>query len=263
MNLADSDAIVPIPVFTDLKLTEEPTDVIPQPPPPFPAISITKPPAPLPVDLPTVNDVVPLPSPPDSQRSSNEDLEAGRGLGMQAIPTDVVIVRVPPRQSPAKVETLVEQVISMADNVHIETPPPSVENVTDLLADSAPAMDAVPLQPSTPTNAVVELEVSVSSESTVTSRPSPEDAQEPSTTIRLIGGGGSSGVVDANPADDAISDPAANAISATSSGPDGSPSKKGKIHEKSKSSLSSLKKIVNIGEGKRKKDSSSNIKETI
>lgn len=262
LKLADSDAIVPIPVFTDLKLTEEPTDVIPQPP--VPAISITKPPAPLPVDLPTVNDVVSLPSPPDSQRSSNEDLEAGRGVGMRAIPADVVIVKVPPRHSPpAKVETLVDQVISTADDVHIETPPLSVENVTDLLADSAPAMDAVPLQPSTPTNAVVDLEASGSSDAIVTSRLSQEDAQEPSTTIRLIGGGGSSGIVDTNLGDDAVSDPAANVISVTSSQPGGSPPKKDRIHEKSKPSLSSLKKIANISEGKRKKDSSSSIKETI
>ncbi|KAG2752088.1 hypothetical protein P692DRAFT_20799141 [Suillus brevipes Sb2] len=262
LKLADSDAIVPIPVFTDLKLTEEPADVIPQPP--VPAISITKPPAPLPVDLPTVNDVVSLPSPPDSQRSSNEDLEAGRGLGMRTIPTDVVIAKVPPRPSPpTKVETFVDQVISTADDVHIETPPPSVENVTDLLADSAPAMDAVPLQPLTPTNAVVELEASGSSDDIVTSRPSQEDAQEPSTTIRLVGGGGASGIVDTNLADDAVSDPAANVISVASSQPGGSPPKKDKIHEKSKSSLSSLKKIANIGEGKRKKDSSSSIKETI
>jgi cell wall assembly regulator SMI1 len=260
LNLADSDAIVPIPVFTDLKLTEQPTDVIPQPP--VPAISITKPPTPLPVDLPTVNDVS-LPSPPDSLRSSNEDLEAGRGLGIREIPTDAVIVKVPPKHPPAKAETLVEQVFSMADGVHIETPPPSVENVTDLLADSAPAMDAVPLQPSTPTNVVIELEAPGSSEPIVASRPSPEDAQESSTTIRLVGGGGSSGIVDTNATDNAVSDPAANIMSVTSSGPGDSPPKKDKIHEKSKSSLSSLKKIVNIVEGKRKKDSSSSIKETI
>ncbi|KAG1736776.1 hypothetical protein EDB19DRAFT_1020025 [Suillus lakei] len=262
LNLADSDAIVPIPVFTDLRLTGEPTQVIPQPP--IPAISITKPPAPLPVGLPTVNDVDSLPSPPDSQRSSSEDLEAGRGLGMRTIPTDVVIVKVPPRYSPpVKVATLVEQVVSTADDVHIGTPPPSVENVTDLLADSAPVMDVVPLQPSTPTNAVVELEASGSSEPIVTSRPSQEDAQELSTTIRLVGGGGSSGIVDINPADDVVSDPATDDMSVTSSGQGGSPSKKDKIHEKSKPSLSSLKKIANIGEGKRKKDSSSSIKETI
>jgi hypothetical protein len=184
---------------------------------------------------------------------------------MRAIPADVVIFKVPPRHSPpAKVETLVDQVISTAVDVHIETPPPSVENVTDLLADSAPAMDAVPLQPSTPTNAVVDLEASESSENIVTSRPSQEDAQEPSTTtIRLVGGGGSSGIVDTNLADNAVSDPAANVMSVASSAPGGSPPKKEKIHEKSKSSLSSLKKIANIGEGKRKKDSSSSIKETI
>jgi hypothetical protein len=202
-----------------LKLTEEPADVIPQP---VPAISITKPTAPLPVDLPTVNDVVSLPLPPYSQRSSNEDLEAGRGLGMRTIPTGVVIAKVPPRPSPpTKVETFVDQVISTADDVHIETPPPSVENVTDLLADSAPAMDAVPLQPLTPTNAVVELEASGSSDDIVTSRPSQEDAQEPSTTIRLVGGGGASGIVDTNLADDAVSDPAANVISVASSQPGG------------------------------------------
>ncbi|KAG2075900.1 hypothetical protein BDR04DRAFT_805813 [Suillus decipiens] len=260
LNLADSDAIVPIPVFTDLKLTEEPADVIPQPP--VPAISITKPPAPLPVDLPTVNDVVSLPSPPDSQRSSNEDLEAGRGLGMRTIPTDVVVVKVPPRHSPpAEVKTLVERVTSTEDDVHIEAPLPSVEHVNDFLADSAPAMDAVPLQPSTPPNAVVELEAPGSSEPIVTSRPSQEDAPEFNTAIRLVGGGGPSGMVDTSSADDAVSDPAANVISVTSSGPGGSPLKD-KIREKRRSSLSSLKKIVNIGDGKRKKDSSSSIKET-
>jgi hypothetical protein len=52
-------------------------------------------------------------------------------------------------------------------------------------------------------------------------------------------------------------------MSVTYSGSNDSPSKKDKQHEKSKSSIVSLKKIANIGGGKRKKDSSSSIKETI
>jgi cell wall assembly regulator SMI1 len=269
LNLADSEVVVPIPVFTDLKVAEEPsalTDVTDAVSQSFvPAIAITKPPAPVPVGLPTVNDVVSLPSPPDSQRSFSEDLEAGLGFGMREIQTEVVIDKVPPRHSPTtkNVEIPVERIISIADDVHLETPPLTVENLADLLADTAPAMKAVPLQPSTPTMDAVEVEAAGSSEPVVTPRLSQEEAKEPTTTIRLVGGGGSSGVIDAIPADDAIPEPATDIMSVTSSGSNDSPSKKDKQHEKSKSSIVSLKKIANIGGGKRKKDSSSSIKETI
>lgn len=266
MNLTHSEVVVPIPVFRDFNDEEEPsaltdiTDVAPQP---FvPTIAITKPPAPLPVGLPTVNDVS-LPSPPDSQRSFSEDLESGLGLGMRDIQMEVVIGNVPPRQSPTakKVEIPVERIISTANDLHIETPP--VENVADLLADPAPVMEAVPLQPSTPTIDVVELDASGSSQPIVTLRLSEEEVEEPAKTIRLIGGGGSSGTIDVSPADDVVPDPATDVMFVTPLMSSGSPSKKDNTHEKSKSSLSSLKKITNIGGGKRKKDSSSSIKETI
>lgn len=268
LNFADSEVIVPIPVFTDLKVADESsaltdiTDATSEPR--VPSIAITKPPAPLPVGLPTFNDVVSLPSPPDSQRSSTDDLEAGLGLGMTETPTEVVIGKVPPRHLPTakKVEIPVERIIS-ADDVRIETPPPIVENVADLLADTAPAMEVVPLQPSTPTIDVVELDTPGSSEPIVTPRLSQEEVEEPSTTIRLVGGGGSSGIIDVSSADDDAPDPAADVASETSSGSRSPPSKKDKNHEKSKSSLTSLKKIANIGGGKRKKDPSSRIEEMI
>ncbi|OJA14551.1 hypothetical protein AZE42_03164 [Rhizopogon vesiculosus] len=264
VNLTDSEVVVPIPVFLGLEVAEQPsalTDVTGAASQPLvPAIAITKPPVPLPVGLPTINDVVSLPSPPDSQRSSNEDLEAGLGFGMREIPTEVVIGKVPPRHSPTakKVEIPVERIISTADDVHIEKPPsPTVENVADLLADTAPAMEASPLQPST-----TAIDASGSSEPIVTPRLSQEKAEEPTTTIRLVGGGGSSGIIDVSFADDDVPDPA-DVMSVTSSGSSSSPSNKDKKHEKTKSSLSSLKKIANIGGGKWKNDSSSSIKETI
>jgi len=138
-----------------------------------------------------------------------------------------------------------------------------VENLADLLADAAPVMEAVPLQPSTPTMDVVEVEVSGSLEPVVTPRLSQEEAKEPTATIRLVGGGGSSGVIDATPTDDAIPELATDIMPVTSSGSSDSPSQQDKKHEKNKSSIVSLKKIANIGGGKRKKDSNSSTKETI
>jgi len=266
LNLTDSEVVVPIPVFKDSNVAEELTNVTHDVPQPFvPTIAITKPPAPapVPVGLPTVNDVISLPSPPDSQRSSSEDLETGLGLGMRDMHTEVVIGRNPPRHptTSKKVEIPVERIISTVDDLHIGTPPPVVENVPDLLADPAPAMEAVPLQPSTPTIDAVELDAHGSSQPIVTPELLQEEVEEPVSTIRLVGGGGSSGIIDVS-ADDSILEPAADVI-VPSPGSSSSPSKKDNTHEKSKSSLSSLKKIANIGGGKRKKDSSSSIKETI
>jgi hypothetical protein len=137
--------VVPIPVFVD-HLSEEPsaladiTNVTSHPT--VPAISVTKPPAPLPVDLP---DVASLPSPPDSQRSSVDvDLEAGRGVGMQQLPDDDIVIGKSPAQPLTPVTRSVEARItdvSLVDDAIASHP--VAEEVTDLLADSIP-LEAVP-----------------------------------------------------------------------------------------------------------------------
>lgn len=134
LDLSESCAVVPIPVLGD-KSDEEPA-ALPEvtkaaAKPPLPTISITKPPPPLPISVPTVSDVVPLPSPPDSQRSSTDDLEAGRALGYRESLDDSAH----PRQM---LHPLITEV----------TGPPKVRStapavIDDLLADSTP-LEAVP-----------------------------------------------------------------------------------------------------------------------
>jgi len=57
---------------------------------PLPIINLTKPPAPIPIFIPTTHDIVALPSPPDSTHSSLDlnagDLESGLGISMRQVP---------------------------------------------------------------------------------------------------------------------------------------------------------------------------------
>ncbi|KAF9068681.1 hypothetical protein BDP27DRAFT_1265958 [Rhodocollybia butyracea] len=80
--LADVDDLETAEVTTPTAKTN-PTAITRKAHPNLPTISITKPPIPLPVELPTPRDIVALPSPPDSRHSSfDEDLESGRARGL-------------------------------------------------------------------------------------------------------------------------------------------------------------------------------------
>ncbi|KAH7908581.1 hypothetical protein BJ138DRAFT_1181649 [Hygrophoropsis aurantiaca] len=278
LNLADSAAEVPIPVFADTLVEAEPapalanvTNVASRPP--VPAISVTKPPVPLPaaIGLPTTNDMVALPSPPDSTRtSSDDDLEAGLAIGMRELPAESLMSGKRPSSSLAStVELPVSPDVPLSEAARLPEPAPVVD--VDLFADPAPTLDTIPIDPESPTK--VERPGSssdpVEAELISPARPSEEaDTDENTaadTTIRLVGGGGSFGLVDEEIPPEDVPEPGTElkeVTSITSSGSNDSPSKKDKKHEKRKSSLSSgLKKIGNIG--KRKKDSNSSIKETL
>ncbi|KAI9569004.1 hypothetical protein HD554DRAFT_2255302 [Boletus coccyginus] len=249
LNLDESATVVPIPVFGK-QLSEEPSALADVG---IPAISVTKPPAPQPLNLPSVNDVVPIPSPPDSNRPSVDlDLEAGRGL--QRLVNDNVITSRP------SVQKVTPPDAASNDDIFPAEPSPTGEEDTDLLADATPMEPAFSPSPS------VKLE-----------RAAADDVAEPRTalslaqedvltesTIRLVGGGSSSGV-DSIPLDDAeevvISDISVVAESSESF------SKKEQVRDKTKSSsLSSFKRLsAHLTSGKRKKDSvsSNSVKEAL
>ncbi|KAL4065252.1 hypothetical protein V8B97DRAFT_1915979 [Scleroderma yunnanense] len=244
LNLQDSSAVVPIPVLEE-KLEEESTalPVAPNatPRPSLPTISITKAPPPLPIGVPTANDVLPLPSPPDSRRSSSDDIEAGRGLGYresmdesthpQAMPHPLSIAKKP-------------------DLCGVQSSLPTV--VDDFLADSTP-LEAVPtMRPAKIESEISAQEYSPGSEPSLSSQPVAEEPID--TTIRLVSESRLSGseptmpltntIADAETSGDALQDPV-----------EVQP-RQDKTHEKNSSS-SSLARKSTIADEDRQGDSSS------
>jgi hypothetical protein len=256
LNLDESAAVVPIPVFGK-QLSEEPfalADVTNTNTHDVPAISVTKPPAPQPINLPSVNDVVPLPSPPDSNRSSVDvDLEAGRGV--QRLVNDNITSRPPvPKVTPPAAAS--------NDDMSPVEPSPTGEEDTDLLADATPLEAA--LSPSLSVEPERAAVVNVAESSTALS--SAEEDVLADTTIRLVGGGPSFSMdlTALNAAEEAIY----SGISVTVVAESGeSSSKKEQPHDKTKSSsLSSFKRLsAHLASGKRKKDSvgSNSVKEAL
>lgn len=243
--------MVPIPVFGKQD-SEEPSalaDVTDINTRDVPAISVTKPPAPQPINLPSVNDVVSLPSPPDSNRSSVDvDLEAGRGVRRSA--NSNVIASKPSVRKVTPPDTF--------SNDDPADPSPTGEEDTDLLAGTA-SLDVVP-NPVAP-----ELIAGVDVAESSTALPPAEEDVLPDTTIRLVGGGGSSSGVDStllNGAGEVVADVPIAVVAESSGSP-----KKEQAHDKTKSSsLSSFKRLsAHFASGKRKKDSvsSNSVKETL
>ncbi|KAJ7632157.1 hypothetical protein FB45DRAFT_911664 [Roridomyces roridus] len=110
-------------------------------------------------DATTPDDIEMLPSPLDDSRSSyqDDDLESGRALGMREFSGEPSFV---PRRAPS-------------------APSPPVP-IPDLLADSAPPMDAAPITPSHPLASTASPElVSVS----VSSSPPPTESPAPPPTL--------------------------------------------------------------------------------
>lgn len=289
-----------IPVFSSSDAHE---DLPPPPPAPRPAperrevevhaprqsvptISVTKPPAPLALDLPTQSDIIPSPTELDSGASSPvDDLESGRHHMMREI-NDKPLSKVGPpaaAQAPRQLSNEAaliplpvspEPTSSPADK---QTPTPTASkplaDITDLLADSAPpALDAAaPIAPSSPSSSQPAVSPQAVPESTSDAMVAEENTEsqedaEPETTVRLIGGGGTAGLVghDAESTlvdeeDDSAEAEAAEEEQSEAAAAEDVP-KKG--HEKKKSSVSSgLKKITNLGADKRRKDSNASMKD--
>ena len=288
-----------------------------KPTPPLPIISVTKPPAPRPVDLPSPADFQ-SPSPTDSRGTSfDNDLEQGRQYSLDEVahPLGGVSVAVKPQSSTTPTSRRPRDSVSNvkeATLVQISVDEPSQEktsqDVSDLLqGNEDDTVTVAPLEPvSTPVreskpvleepgkgDTVPSADVSSSGEPTVSSEATgstkPETGVEDSeaksgttdtalpeekaegeeavdTTVRLIGGGGSAGVVTSEPEPIPDNDPAEVAslssntsarnstdVESTKSGV------KGAKHEKKKSLTQNLKRMSKLGPSKRRTDSKENI----
>lgn len=256
---------------------------------PLPIINITKPPAPLPVTVPTTHDIVALPSPPDSTHSSfdldhADDLESGRGVSMRQIPSSQVAAtkKSPPlSQSPIKIEvsdtaTKGAALIPLPVSPAVSTPPEQVKPLphpaTDLLDDSAPVMESIPIEAASPSPRrttfnldQAKKETPNTSDAIVDDGPSTttDPEPEPDTTIRLVGGGGIAGTIadEELPPDEDLAAEVKSIASGTSIDSVPTAAKKEAKQAKHKKNLSTgLKKLGQFGSGgRRKKDSSSSI----
>jgi hypothetical protein len=249
-----------------------------------PTISVTKPPAPLPVVLPLPHEIIPLPSPPGSAHSSmDEDLESGRINGMRDVSEDIGLVtstrRTGKSKSPARRET------SDASGSALPLSPPLPELlpstrpiatkssspapiIPDLLEDSTPGLIQAPLEPSL--SQIITDSLSSSPPNLIVDASSSgiDEDEVPNTTIRLIGGGGQAGISqgptellqEEDPQPHVAND--SELVPMVPATPVDAGTKKGdKVHKKSKSNLA-LKRISQLG-GLRKKDSASSMKEVV
>ncbi|KIK63574.1 hypothetical protein GYMLUDRAFT_259302 [Collybiopsis luxurians FD-317 M1] len=306
LDLLQSAAEVPIPVLTDsddvedgilsesvttpTAATNPTTTATRKAPPNLPIISITKPPVPLPVELPTPRDIVALPSPPDSRHTSfdEDDLESGRvrGLSREESPphhiasTDVTnssAVTSPPSPPPEDLMADSDSVLEttpIIQDVALATPSPvdvpQSEPIVDVPAESVMKSESI-IDVSPQVAAEPESIVDTPSEAAATLDGCVEDAVgedniDSDLTIRLVGGGGSSGDVadlakDADILDEADVDAEmASLASNTSATSETGAAAKEKKHKKTKSGLAGLKKLGLSG---KKKDSVSSVKEAV
>ena len=255
----------------------------------LPPISTSKPPAPLPVELPTPYDILP---PSSSQSSFEDDLENGHSVGMREISRDQEAILVPPRRSPQTKDVTVASRPSSSPTSHSVSPENNyptgssvlvdssplapAPQVQDLLADSDPGLDTAPIEPTSPLTSKSS-DATAAEQSSAQERQTSEETQVPGTrgdgkdtvdlTVRLVGGGGIMGASDATSLlqEDAgesepdLTDTASVTSATTPTGEVSTARKSGKKHERKKSGLAGLKKHF---DGLRKKDSSSNVKET-
>jgi hypothetical protein len=193
---ASSGAEVPIPVFADVSNVtpsqpkrQDPDGPL-EPPSkvPVPVISITKPPAPLPVDLPTRDDIT---LDPDSE-TLHHDLESGgslmevshlskseQGDGSIVIPFTQRAANSSPKDtdpSPSTSRALFDP----------------LSKVADLLDDSVPALAASPMKPSpsagsSPQDVSPPLLVAVGISSMDDGDESDPESGELASTVRLVG----------------------------------------------------------------------------
>jgi len=303
-----SGAEVPIPVLTDVEIVEATptalgnvTNTVLRPP--LPTISVTKPPAPLPVSLPTPFEIATSPLHP----SLDMDLEAGHSLSMREISYEQETTsasplrssqpfighenaatdlgspsRIPLPKSPAPVPAL--------DLTDHPSPPPApaapVTNIHDFLADSDPLLETTPIQPTSPApgkhlqlppaeqKLSNQLENPQETSSIVTDDGVGDDTiSDPNqdVTIRLVGGGGTAGTTAALLPDDDMhvngeGEPDIGGVAGTSvvSGVvDGDPSTKDEKKPEQKKSGMSGLRKLGHLSGLRKNDPSSSLKDIV
>ncbi|RDB24180.1 KNR4/SMI1 2 [Hypsizygus marmoreus] len=287
---------VGIPVLADVD-DPTPTGTTTTDKPALPTISVTKAPAPRPVELPQPHDILPDSDSPESPHSSfNEDLESGRSHGMREVTRENTANFVSasrrsattnPSQPPTSNEALAAastRLRSVSPSARTQPTPASTVDIPDLLADFAPAMDTQPIAPSSPASLSTDLVAPVATpEARVeptspfviddTLPPPPQmapaaEALDTATTIRLVGGGGVAGVA-GEPSEEGSEETKvepekdeADGASIVSEEKDKNGNGK-KGHKKTKSGLSGLKKLGGIvrgsGSGSRR-DSSGSVK---
>lgn len=276
-----------------------------------PAISVTKPPAPLPVALPTPHDIAPLPSPPES----DDDLEAGRGhenelsLAREDYTENIGLVTstrkgkskspirregtdgtmdsmLPLPPTPRSSNDLITPMLALSQDLHSKKSystalPGSATavqvltstNTPDLLMDSTPSnlSSAPPLKPSLSSGHAKDLKLELPTSSDAVGNQEEahtQDAELGATTIRLIGGGGETGVsespVEANTGSEVKEtepEPSPPVYQGTTTESSSTPAAvPNKDHKKSKNSLVNLKRF-SVGTFGRKKDSVSSVKD--
>ncbi|KAF9009460.1 hypothetical protein BDQ17DRAFT_1274370 [Cyathus striatus] len=279
--LADAVEHIPPPTATALN-THRSLASKSKPPHNLPTISVSRPPAPLPVELPTPRDIAPSSSLP----SFEEDLETGMrevsheeaSLVSASAPRRAQTIAreisessesaIPASSSAVDVPLVAAAPASPTDPLSGTMTSTTLTVIPDLLADSAPALGTAPIEPSpspkVEVSAIEQLLVpSTSQEIPVVAQEEEEQDLDPDATIRLVGGGGLSGVVVPEPEHEPEAEtPAANGKkdsdtqSLASITSDTSTKKSEKGHKKTKSGLAGLKKL---GLG-RKRDSTGSVK---
>ncbi|TCD63292.1 Cell wall assembly regulator [Steccherinum ochraceum] len=228
--------------------------------PPLPTISVTKPPVPLPVNLPTEDDLI---TPVEAENQAvMQDLEAGIGVMMQEIEQHSAAAHVSP---PPVLSISTSNTLREAASVPLPASPapreatspgPISSPVINLLEDSAPILPTPPIIPSSPNEKhAMESPVLISTEEVL--------EKDPDTTLRIVGGAAGVPI----PTDESLS---GDAVLVSTTVPE-EPSDFTRVSlsdappksEKRSSIALGLKKIGNMGGGKRKKDSVSSVKEVV
>ncbi|KAF8638824.1 hypothetical protein AX17_001882 [Amanita inopinata Kibby_2008] len=189
--LTDVDEPIPPPAVTSA-LENVTNKVTRLPPRELPMISITKPPAPLPVELPTPRDIMSTPSPPPLDTTLDEGFELGQRQGMTQVYNDDAGVISPRRAHKGQASSSTDPLtsgINIDSSSKIATVP---DSVPDLLTNSAPALDTVPLQPLTVSaqDNVADGVTNSTTNDNTSENDSMDQDTDPDTTIRLVGGGG-------------------------------------------------------------------------
>ncbi|KNZ75508.1 Glucan synthesis regulatory protein [Termitomyces sp. J132] len=252
--LTDGDAPIPAPASIP-ELEQLPHSAS------LPSISVTRPPVPIPVELPQPSDIFPD-SPPESLPSSfDEDLESGRSIGRREV-SDFVSRRPSPREhsnSNASSNTSISALVvpqqlqtSLSDTDERPTSPPASHvqtNVPDLLADSAPSLYTRPIAPLSPGSAKASAssatpiqEPSLDDEKKPAAAAITQEGGEPDNTVRLVGGGGVVGIAKPEEKEDKARVGSSEDVASDAASSDSAASS-AKAHKKTKSSLASLKKL--------------------
>lgn len=229
LDLANSTAIpsaeVPIPVFVDVSNTNtvpsqhngqnavDPQETSQKTS--VPVISITKPPAPLPVDLPTHDEIT---SPGLDFEMHSDDIESTGALMREISHHSRTASEVSnhgrqgvPSEAPESTQNLVSGDATPPSSAPIT----SQSGVADLLDDSRPRLSASPMDPSTsarPSPRVVPPPLLLTDERTpIEGDESDSEAEELIATVRLVGSGGDAGLGDSQGQSDEAGDDRAEA----------------------------------------------------